>query len=157
MEDDTDVPEGRRVERIAIDPSNKEAVDDFFNKSVAVLQESAMKEILKKIIKVIEPKKQSKYPYQSSETKIKKGLDPRVRYPVPMVPPWWPKEGVIHKEPDHIQKEGMLAFVLIGLPTEGSALSFDTGKLIIFRASTTSQPSSACLASPTARPSPSPS
>jgi len=109
VEDDTDVPEGRRVERIAIDPSNKEAVDDFFNKSVAVLQESAMKEILKKIIKVIEPKKQSKYPYQSSETKIKKGLDPRVRYPVPMVPPWWPKEGVIHKEPDHIQKEGMSA------------------------------------------------
>lgn len=54
------------------------------------LQQDVCKLIVKAWIKVIEPKKQNKYPYNKGDSSK---------------PDWWP-EGVRHREPDHLHKQG---------------------------------------------------
>ena len=66
------------------------AIDDYYVSRFAGLQQATCKLVVKAWIKVIEPKKQMKFPYN-------KGEDLR--------PAWWP-EGVRHREPDHLSKTG---------------------------------------------------
>lgn len=67
-----------------------DAIDNYYNSRFAALQQATCKLVVKAWIKVIEPKKQMKYPYNKGED---------------LKPNWWP-EGVRHREPDHLSKTG---------------------------------------------------
>ena len=68
------------------------AIDDYYISRFAALQQATCKLVVKAWIKVIEPKKQMKFPYNKGEE---------------LRPAWWP-EGVRHREPDHLSKTGEL-------------------------------------------------
>lgn len=68
-----------------------EAIDPYYIARFAALQQATCKLVVKNWIKVIEPKKQMKFPYNKGED---------------LKPQWWP-EGVRHREPDHLSKQGM--------------------------------------------------
>ncbi|KAK8225719.1 hypothetical protein HDK77DRAFT_137288 [Phyllosticta capitalensis] len=93
------------------------------------MQQLACKVVLKQIIKAIEPKKQSRFPYVNSARKEKENDKPskkrNKKEEGPDIPPWWPTERqewwsrlphpncktlthVRHKEPDHLRKEERL-------------------------------------------------
>ncbi|KAI8456836.1 hypothetical protein BY996DRAFT_6412059 [Phakopsora pachyrhizi] len=78
------VEEPPRVVRFT-DP---QSLYQFFSMKFGQLQQSTCKLVSKAWIKVIEPKKQTKFPYRS-------GNDGK--------PDWWP-EGLRHREPDHLMK-----------------------------------------------------
>lgn len=67
-----------------------EQLERWFTERLGELNHKADKMICRSWIKVIEPQKQTNYPYQ-------KGEETR--------PGWWPK-GVRHKDPDHLAKYG---------------------------------------------------
>ncbi|KAI9746616.1 MAG: hypothetical protein M1818_000329 [Claussenomyces sp. TS43310] len=71
-------------------------VQDFYIQRFKDLQQSACKVIAKAFVKIIEPKKQTNHPYTGGHAKA---------------PGWWPlptkdgaKDGVRHREPDHLLK-----------------------------------------------------
>ena len=92
--------------------SNEEAVEEAYEIRLRQIQQMGLKKILKAWIKVAEPKKQTNYPYISS----REGQNRE-----PKVPPWWPIDRVIHKEPDHINKEGMYVMRVVDLADQHSA------------------------------------
>ena len=67
-----------------------DAIDNYYSSRFAALQQATCKLVVKAWIKVIEPKKQMKFPYNKGED---------------LKPAWWP-EGVRHREPDHLSKTG---------------------------------------------------
>jgi len=67
-----------------------DAIDNYYTSRFAALQQATCKLVVKAWIKVIEPKKQMKFPYNKGED---------------LKPTWWP-EGVRHREPDHLSKTG---------------------------------------------------
>ena len=69
-----------------------DAIDNYYSSRFAALQQATCKLVVKAWIKVIEPKKQMKFPYNKGED---------------LKPVWWP-EGVRHREPDHLSKTGEL-------------------------------------------------
>lgn len=72
--------------------NKRKCVEKYLDAAFKYLRQVPCKSIVKVWIKVIEPKKKTKYPYIKGElTK----------------PLWWPRE-VQHKEPDHLQKEDRL-------------------------------------------------
>lgn len=77
--------------------SDEEAVTTFFETRFRQMQQLTCKVVAKAWIKVIEPKKQSHFPYNRGEESK---------------PSWWPA-GARHKEPDHLMKPGMLLFAAI--------------------------------------------
>ncbi|WVR05195.1 hypothetical protein IAU60_002207 [Kwoniella sp. DSM 27419] len=71
---------------ITLKPSE---IETFYMDRFTNLQQQTCKLVVKAWIKIIEPKKQMKYPYnKGEETK----------------PSWWP-QGVKHREPDHLPKD----------------------------------------------------
>ncbi len=72
---------------------DRSRLDEFYMARFTELQQTVCKTVCKTWIKVIEPRKQSNYPYS-------KGKEPQTHKP-----PWWP-EDVTHREPDHIKKPG---------------------------------------------------
>ncbi|KAL2205693.1 hypothetical protein CC79DRAFT_1371484 [Sarocladium strictum] len=79
-----------------LDVSDSRAVSGFFERAFTKCQQSACKLIAKAWVKVLEPRKQSTFPYTGGD----RGA-----------PDWWPKpwgplemERVRHKEPDHLYK-----------------------------------------------------
>ncbi|KAI9700373.1 MAG: hypothetical protein M1836_002388 [Candelina mexicana] len=74
-------------------------VDVFYRSLFAELQQTTCKIVCKSWIRVVEPKKQTNYPY--SKHKV----------PLQDAPPWWPK-GIIHREPDHIRTHGRIEVLL---------------------------------------------
>lgn len=72
---------------ITLQPS---AVEEYYTARFNALQQATCKLVVKAWIKVIEPKKQMKFPYNKGEE---------------FKPAWWP-EGVKHREPDHLSKQG---------------------------------------------------
>ena len=70
--------------------SDEDAITTFYMTRLRQMQQLMCKVVAKAWIKVIEPKKQSNYPYN-------RGNESR--------PSWWP-ENVRHKEPDHLMKPG---------------------------------------------------
>jgi hypothetical protein len=71
--------------------SNVNDVTFFLETRFRQLQQLCCKIVAKAWIKVIEPKKQTRYPYNRGEESK---------------PDWWPDD-VRHKEPDHLMKPGM--------------------------------------------------
>lgn len=67
---------------------------DWYANSFDSLQQTVCKLVVKSWIKIIDPKKASKFPYN-------RGDDCR--------PDWWP-EHIRHREPDHLQKPGEYTF-----------------------------------------------
>lgn len=72
---------------ITLSPSE---VEGYYSQRFSALQQATCKLVTKAWIKIIEPKKQMRFPYKNGE-----GLKPT----------WWP-EGVRHREPDHLSKTG---------------------------------------------------
>ncbi|KAF2418925.1 hypothetical protein EJ08DRAFT_48416 [Tothia fuscella] len=69
---------------------NVDEIRRFYRAAFDLVQQTAMKSILKYWIKVIEPDKQKKFPYSHGAQ-----------------PPWWPKDAK-YKEPDHIRSDDRL-------------------------------------------------
>lgn len=67
-----------------------EDLDEYYIGRFSAIQQATCKLVVKNWIKIIEPKKQVKCPYN-------KGEDVR--------PSWWP-ESIRHREPDHLSKSG---------------------------------------------------
>lgn len=70
-------------------------VDEYYTTRFSALQQATCKLVVKAWIKVIEPKKQMKFPYNKGED---------------LKPAWWP-EGVRHREPDHLSKTERLTLL----------------------------------------------
>ncbi|WWC89976.1 uncharacterized protein L201_004905 [Kwoniella dendrophila CBS 6074] len=64
-------------------------IENFYMDRFTNLQQQTCKLVVKAWIKIIEPKKQMKFPYNKGEE---------------FKPQWWP-EGVKHREPDHLPKD----------------------------------------------------
>jgi hypothetical protein len=73
-------------------------LQDWYASKLDMLQQQTCKIVVKAWIKVIEPKKQTKYPYNKGEAGR---------------PGWWP-QGVRHREPDHLMKPGKICQGLLG-------------------------------------------
>ncbi|EON66018.1 hypothetical protein W97_05261 [Coniosporium apollinis CBS 100218] len=104
------------------------------------LQQLICKMMLKSWIKVVEPKKQAKYPYNTQKIKRsqKQARTSNAEPEMPQkIPPWWPIDGVRHIEPDHLLKEERLKLgvhlLRIGHPGQmfdpGDAAPYWTDKL----------------------------
>ncbi|KAF8463647.1 hypothetical protein BDZ91DRAFT_796198 [Kalaharituber pfeilii] len=76
--------------------SDSAAVTTFFETRFRQMQQLTCKVVAKAWIKVIEPKKQSNFPYNRGEESK---------------PSWWP-EGARHKEPDHLMKPERLLLLM---------------------------------------------
>lgn len=83
-----------RSKMIAI--GDTETVKNFYHQRFRDLQQSACKYIAKAFVKLVEPRKQTSFPYTGGNERA---------------PPWWPsttgQEAVRHREPDHLLKHGM--------------------------------------------------
>jgi Protein of unknown function (DUF2841). len=68
---------------------DKKQMLEYYEEAFEEFQQLNCRLLAKAIIKVIQPLKKSKYPYNGQ-----------------VMPPWWPRR-VPHKEPDHMRKAGM--------------------------------------------------
>lgn len=85
---------------LQIGDTNK--VTEFYTMAFKRLQQINCRLLAKNFIKLIEPRKQVKHPYNGGR---RPGGAPGERGdPEDTKPDWWPRD-VIHKEPDHIKKE----------------------------------------------------
>jgi hypothetical protein len=73
----------------------------YYNSAFHALLQTNCRLIAKAFIKAVEPKKQSRYPYNGG----KKGPNGETGDPEKSKPSWWPA-GVTHREPDHLKKSG---------------------------------------------------
>lgn len=74
-----------------------DAIEEYYEARFTALQQATCKLVVKAWIKCIEPKKQINFPYNKGES---------------LRPTWWP-EGVRHREPDHLSKQGKYSTLLI--------------------------------------------
>jgi len=87
---------------------NPAEVTIFLETRFRQLQQLCCKIVAKAWIKVIEPKKQTRYPYNRAEESK---------------PEWWPDD-VRHKEPDHLMKPGMSHAIMSHCRTDQSVDDF---------------------------------
>lgn len=80
-----------------------ERVISYYKSALEDFQQSNCRIILKALIKFIEPRKRRRHPYNGGSTGDSEETKPE----------WWPS-GVMHKEPDHLRKPGMLLLILSG-------------------------------------------
>ncbi|KAI9837543.1 MAG: hypothetical protein M1819_007194 [Sarea resinae] len=80
----------------ALEIGDEKALQEFFDTRFKQFQQLNCKAVAKQWIKVVEPKKQTNFPYKAAEDDG---------------PPWWPK-GVRHREPDHLLKPERLALLM---------------------------------------------
>lgn len=101
-EDDAPLPVPvRNTRQLTIGDSGE--VNQFYTQRFKDLQQGACKYIAKAFVKIMEPKKQTNFPYTGGNDKA---------------PAWWPprpdekdttgKKGCRHREPDHLYKGGKL-------------------------------------------------
>ncbi|KAG0145894.1 hypothetical protein CROQUDRAFT_715891 [Cronartium quercuum f. sp. fusiforme G11] len=89
-------PEPQLMDYKEITFTTPQAISKFLEGKFGQLQQSTCKLVSKAWIKVIEPKKQTKFPYRGGDDKK---------------PDWWPSD-VRHKEPDHLAKPERLRLML---------------------------------------------
>ncbi|CUS25040.1 LAQU0S25e00540g1_1 [Lachancea quebecensis] len=103
--------------------SNKAQVDSYFQSVFCVINQQRCKAIAKAWIKVVEPKKQSKYPYIKGEASK---------------PSWWPND-VVHRGSDHLKKPERIRLLVAILSQHLPSL--DDSKLFLkLKRSTSSLP-----------------
>lgn len=102
MESDNveDIPEEASCGQVTYPASAKADWEKWFSDAFRAVQQVSCRVIAKEWIKTIHPKKQSTHPYngKNPRTGLKGDSDSTK-------PPYWPRD-VIHKEPDHIVKDG---------------------------------------------------
>lgn len=83
---------------------NQGLLRKYYEKAFDSLQQTNCRILAKAYIKLVEPRKQVNYPYNGRKNIA--GV-PNQFDPEETKPGWWPA-GVIHREPDHLRKPGML-------------------------------------------------
>lgn len=91
-------PPTRTVLRVG----NRALLRRYYEKAFEDFQQLNCRAIAKSYIKLVEPRKQVHFPYNGR--KVIAGVSQRVD-PEYTKPGWWPA-GVLHKEPDHLLKNG---------------------------------------------------
>lgn len=92
-------------QKTTISVQDKEFLRRYYEKVFINLQQTNCRVIAKAYVKLVEPRKQVKYPYNGR--KIVDGKTQQL-HPDETKPPWWPS-GVSHREPDHLPKAGETA------------------------------------------------
>lgn len=93
-------------DRIPLEIGDSEKILLFYENAFRALQQLNCRQIAKAFIKVIEPRKQVKHPYNGGKPPA--GAAPGEKGdPEKTKPDWWPT-GVTHREPDHLKKPGMI-------------------------------------------------
>lgn len=95
--DDIDTPQPMVTAKM----SERGFWEKWFNVAFRAVQQVSCRIIAKEWIKLIHPKKQSTHPYNGKDPKTGLRGDPNSTRPE-----YWPKD-VKHREPDHINKDGM--------------------------------------------------
>ncbi|MCJ1405523.1 hypothetical protein MMC11_008751 [Xylographa trunciseda] len=106
---ETDAFEGAGFRLLEIHLSDEEALKKFYTTRFIQMQQIPCKVINKAWIKVVQPKKQARHPYNGGKKAAAAG-DPGNGDLTK--PDWWPRDGCRHKEPDHIQKKERLILLL---------------------------------------------
>lgn len=86
------------VERVPLEIGDEEKVEAYYEAAFRAFQQINCRQIAKAYIKIIEPRKQVKHPYNGG-----RGAPGEKGDPEKTKPDWWPA-GVIHREPDHLKK-----------------------------------------------------
>jgi hypothetical protein len=81
----------------------------YYEKVFQNVQQTNCRVLAKAFVKLVEPKKQVKYPYNGR--KVVAG-EIRQLNPEESKPPWWPPK-VRHREPDHLLKAGNMTFCCV--------------------------------------------
>lgn len=95
---------GRTILRVG----DQKLLQEYYNQAFEDFQQLNCRAIAKSYIKLVEPRKQVHFPYNGR--KVISGVSQRVD-PELTKPGWWP-EGVIHKEPDHLKKDGRVQLLV---------------------------------------------
>lgn len=89
-------------DQVPLEIGDTKKVTEFYTMAFKRLQQINCRLLAKNFIKLIEPRKQVRHPYNGGR---RPGGAPGERGdPEETKPDWWPRD-VIHKEPDHIKKE----------------------------------------------------
>ncbi|EED18145.1 hypothetical protein TSTA_119090 [Talaromyces stipitatus ATCC 10500] len=94
-------------DQISLEIGNRKKVSAFYGSAFRRLQQVNCRILAKSFIKVIEPRKQVKHPYNGG----KGALPGQKGDPEKTKPDWWPRH-VIHREPDHIKKDFRLMLLV---------------------------------------------
>ncbi|KAF3482510.1 uncharacterized protein GIQ15_05269 [Arthroderma uncinatum] len=86
------------VEMVPLEIGNEEKVEAYYESAFRAFQQINCRQVAKAYIKIIEPRKQVKHPYNGG-----RGAPGEKGDPEKTKPDWWPT-GVIHREPDHLKK-----------------------------------------------------
>ena len=114
--DDEYISKGQVLEEVSIGDTRR--LEDFYSHMFRQMKQVPCKIVAKAWVKVVEPRKQTKHPYNGSKKgKIyKKEMESEGYVDINSgdvcKPEWWPKEGCRHKEPDHIYRDGMYSAMI---------------------------------------------
>ncbi|EAS29500.2 uncharacterized protein CIMG_08246 [Coccidioides immitis RS] len=91
-----------KEDRVGLQIGDREKIGSYYHVAFSGFQQINCCTISKAWIKLIEPKKQTKHPYNGGQ-----GADGEKGDPERTKPDWWPSS-VMHKEPDHLKKSARL-------------------------------------------------
>ncbi|KAK2761183.1 hypothetical protein FQN54_001704 [Arachnomyces sp. PD_36] len=112
---------------ITIEIGDTEKILAFYDSAFRALQQLCCRQIAKAFIKVIEPRKQVKHPYNGG--KPPPGSAPGEKGdPEKTKPDWWPSL-VTHKEPDHLKKPERIRLLIHLFRELGRSYNFPANKL----------------------------
>ncbi|KAF3482677.1 uncharacterized protein GIQ15_02001 [Arthroderma uncinatum] len=94
------------VEMVPLETGNEEKVEAYYESAFKAFQQINCRQIAKAYIKIIEPRKQVKYPYNGGRGGPGEKGDPEKTKP-----DWWPA-GVPHREPDHLLKPERICLLI---------------------------------------------
>ncbi|GBF62512.1 hypothetical protein TMEN_5058 [Trichophyton mentagrophytes] len=94
------------VEMVPLEIGNEEKVEAYYESAFKAFQQINCRQIAKAYIKIIEPRKQVKYPYNGGRGGPGEKGDPEKTKP-----DWWPT-GVVHREPDHLKKPDRIRLLI---------------------------------------------
>ena len=118
QEEEDDVEPAVGEHHVPVQVGDREKIYEFYVKAFTHIGQSRLKQILKEMIKIVQPKKQTKNPYNGRRCRnqTQQELDLLQDDPNPgrhTAPDWWPNQdgwqegkGCRHKEPDHLLKPG---------------------------------------------------
>ena len=101
---DPDVFEGAGEMMTSFRIDDEDAVINFYKTRFLQMQQIPCKIVNKTWVKVVQPKKQARHPYNGGRKAVEAGDAGNGEL---TKPDWWPPEGTRHREPDHIQKPGL--------------------------------------------------
>ncbi|OJJ48271.1 hypothetical protein ASPZODRAFT_130232 [Penicilliopsis zonata CBS 506.65] len=100
---------GEDFDMVEMEIGNTDRLLAFYEDGLKRIQQTNCRVLAKAFIKHIEPKKQVKHPYNGRRPR---GSPPGTKgNPELTKPPWW-APGIMHKEPDHIQKGPRICLLL---------------------------------------------